>query len=70
MKPSTSKSFALCPNCQRTNHPPEKCCSGPNAANRPKGFKQEYPVDNRNDGPDQGNLTHSGHLSFLKNPLN
>ena len=70
MNPSTSKSFAPCPHCQRTNHPPEKCWSGPNAANRPKQFKQEYPVDNRNDEPDQGNLTHSGPLSFLKNPLN
>ena len=70
MKPSTSKSYAPCPHCQRTNHPPEKCWSGPNAANRPKRFKQEYPVDNQNDGPDQGNLTHSGPLSFLKNPLN
>ena len=70
MKPSTSESFEPCPHCQRTNHPPEKCWSGPNAANRPKRFKQEYPVDNRNDGPDQGNLTHSGPLSFLKNPLN
>ena len=70
MKPSTSKSYAPCPHCQRTNHPPEQCWSGPNAANRPKRFKQEYPVDNRNDGPDQGNLTHSGPLSFLKNPLN
>ena len=70
MKPSTSKSFAPYPHCQRTNHPPEKCWSGPNAANRHKRFKQEYPVDNRNDGPDQGNLTHSGHLSFLKNSLN
>ena len=70
MKPSTSKSSAPCPHCQRTNHPPEKCWSGHNAANRPKRFKQEYPVDNRNDRPDQGNLTHSGPLSFLKNPLN
>ena len=70
MKPSTSKSFAPCPHCQRTNHPPEKCWSGPNATNRRKRFKQEYPVDNRNDGPDRGNLTHSGPLSFLKNPLN
>ena len=24
-KSSTSKSFAPCPHCQRTNHPPEKC---------------------------------------------
>ena len=40
-KPSTSKSYAQCPRCQRTNHPPEKCWSGPNAANRPKRFKQE-----------------------------
>ena len=38
-KPSTSKSFAPCPHCQRTNHPPEKCSSGPNAANRPKRLK-------------------------------
>ena len=69
-KPSISKSYAQCLHCQRTNHPPEKCWSGPNAANRPKRFKHEYPVDNRNDGPDKGNLTHSGPLSFLKNPLN
>ena len=25
MKPSTSKSYAPCPHCQRTNHPPEQC---------------------------------------------
>ena len=70
MKPSKSKFYAPCLHCQRTNHPPEKCWSGPNAANRPKRFKHEYPVDSQNDGPDQGNLTHSGPLSFLKNPLN
>ena len=70
MKHSTSQSYAPCPHCQRTNHPPEQCWSGPNAANRPKRFKQTYPEDNRNDGQDQGNLTHSGPLSFLKNPLN
>ena len=70
IKLSTSKSFAPCPHCQRTNHPPEKCWSGPNAANRPKRFKQEYPADNRNDGQKQGNLTHSGPSSFLKNSLN
>ena len=70
MKPSTSKPIAPCPHCQRTNHPPEKCWSGPNAANRPKRFKQEYPVDNRNDGQDQGNLTHSGPSSILKNYSN
>ena len=70
MKPSTSKSFAPCPHCQRTNHPPEKCWSGPNAANRPKRFKQEYPADNRNDGQEQGNLTYPGPSSILKNSLN
>ena len=69
-KPSTSKSFAPCPQCQQTNHPPEKCWSGPNAANRPKRFKQEYPADTRNDGQEQGNLTHAGTSSILKNPLN
>ena len=37
--PSTLKSFAPCPPCRRTNHPPEKYRSGPNAANRPKRFK-------------------------------
>ena len=68
MKPSTSKSYAPCPHCQRTNHPPERCWSGPNAANRPKRFK--YPEDNRKDGQDQGNLTHSGPSSILKNSLN
>ena len=70
MKPSTSKSYAPCPHCQRTNHPPEQCWSGSNAANRPKRFKQTYPEDNRNDGQDQGNLTHSGPSSILKNSLN
>ena len=70
MKPSTSKSYAPCPHCQRTNHPPEQCWSGPNAANRPKRLKQTYPEDNRNDGQDQGNLTHSGPSSILKNSLN
>ena len=70
MKPSTSKSYAPCPHCQRTIHPPKQCWSGPNAANRPKGLKQTYPEDNRNDGQDQGNLTHSGPSSILRNFLN
>ena len=70
MKPSTSKTYAPCPHCQRTNHPPEQCWNGPNAANRPKRFKQAYPEDNRNDGQNQGNMTHSGPSSILKNPLN
>ena len=73
IKPSTSKScphLKPCPHCQRTNHPPEKCWSGPNAANRPKRFKQEYNSETRNDGQEQGNLTHSGRSSILKNSLN
>ena len=70
MKPSTSKSYAPCPHCQRTNHPPEQCWSGPNTANRPKRFKQTYQEDNRNDGQDQGNLTHPGPSSILKNSIN
>ena len=45
-KPLTSKLIAPCPHCLRTNHPPEKCWSCPNAANIPKRFKQEYPADN------------------------
>ena len=69
IKPSTSKSYAPCPHCQRTNHPPEQCWSGPNAANRPKRFKQ-YPENNRNDGQEQGNLTHSRPSLILKNSLN
>ena len=69
-KPSTSKSFLPCPPCQRTNHPPEKCWSGPNAANRPQRFKQDQPADNRDDGQEQGNLIHPGPLSILRNPLN
>ena len=68
MERSTSKSFAPRPDCERTNHPPEKCWSGPNAANRPKRFKQEYPADNRYDGQDQGNSTHPGPSSLLTNP--
>ena len=70
MKPSTSKSYAPCPHCQRTNHPPEQCWSGPNTANRPKRFKQTYQEDNRNDGQDQANLTHPGPSSILKNSIN
>ena len=69
-KPLTSKSFPSCPHCQRTNHPPEKGWNGSNAANRPKRFKQEYNPENRIDGQEQGNLTHSGPSSILKNPLN
>ena len=69
-KPSTIISFATCPHCQRTNHLPEISWSDPNAANRPKRFKQEYPEHNRNDGQDQCNLTHPGPSSILKNPLN
>ena len=69
-KSSTSKSFAPCPYCQRTNHPPEKYWSGPNAANKPKRFNQEYSAENRNDGQKQGNLTNAGPSSILKNPLN
>ena len=70
IKPSTSKSFPPCPHCQRTNHPPEKCWRGPNAANRPKRFKQEYYPENRNYWQEKENLTHSGHSSILKNSLN
>ena len=69
-KPPTCRSIAPCPHCQRTKHPPEKCWSGPDAANRPKRFKQDYPADNRNDGQEQGNLTHAGTSSLLKNSLN
>ena len=65
----TSKSFASYPRCQRTNHPPAKCCSGPNAGKKFKRFKQEYPADNRNDGQEHGNLSHTGPSSILKNPL-
>ena len=70
IKPSTSKSFPPCPHCQRTNHPPEKCWSGPNAAIKPKRFKQEYHPENQKDGRKQGNLTHSGPSTILKNSLN
>ena len=69
-KPPTSKSFAPCLHCQRTNHPPEKCWSGPSAANRPKHLEKEYPTNNRNDGQEQGKLTHAGPSSILKNSLN
>ena len=69
-KPSTSKSFAPCPHCQRTNHPPEINWSSSNAANKPKRFKQEYPADNRNDGQEQENFTYTGPSSILINSLN
>ena len=69
-KSSTTISFAPCLQWQRTNDPPEKCWSGPNAANRPKRLKQEYPADKPIDGQDQGNLTHSGFSSILENHSN
>ena len=69
-KPLTSESFAHCPHCQRKNHPREKCWSGPNATNRPKQFKQDHLTHNRSDGQEQGNFTHPGLRSILKNPLN
>ena len=40
------------------------------SANRPERFKQGYPTDSRNDGQEQGNLTHEGTLSILGNTLN
>ena len=68
-KPSISESFAPCPLCQRTNHPPENFWTGLNTAIRPKRYKQDHPADNQNDGQDHS-LTHPGLLSVLKNPLN
>ena len=68
-KPSTSKSFAHCSHCPRTNHSPEKSRDGPNATNRPKWFKKDFPAHNQIEGQEQGNLTHPGPLSDLKNPL-
>ena len=67
-KTLTSKSFAPCSYCQRTNHPPQKCWSGPNAPHRPKRFKQDHPADNKING--QGNLNNPALLSILKDPLN
>ena len=67
--PLTSKSFSPCLHRQRTNHPPEKCWCGPNAANKPKRLNQQYSADNRKDGQEQGNLTHAVPSSILKNPL-
>ena len=49
-KHSTFRSFAPCPQCQRLHRTPEKSWSGPNAANRPKQFKQVNPADNRKEG--------------------
>ena len=40
----TSKILAPCPYCRRTSHPPGKCWTGPNAANRLKTFKQNPPT--------------------------
>ena len=60
MNSSTRKSFAPCLHCQRMNHPPERCWSGPNAGNRLKRLKQDHPANNQNDGHEQGNLTNPG----------
>ena len=45
-KPSTSKPFAPCPHCQRTNHPPENRWSDSNGAKRPKRFNQDKLAEN------------------------
>ena len=67
---SISRSFAPCPHCHWTNHPPEKSWSGLYAANTLKRFKKDHPADKQNEGQKQGNLTLSGPISILKNPLN
>ena len=69
-KPWTTRSFAFFPHSQQTNHHPEKCWNGPNATKRPKQFKQDHPAGNRNDGQENGSLTHPGPLSILTNHLN
>ena len=70
MKPSTSKAFAPCLHWQRTSQPPGKCCSGPNAVNRPKRFKQYQPAESTKKGQEQDDLTHSKPISIIENPLN
>ena len=37
IKASTSKSYAPCPHCQRTNHPPEQCWTAPMPLIDPNG---------------------------------
>ena len=69
-KPPTSKPIAHCPQCQRTNHSPEKTWNGPIAANRPKRFKQDPPAEKAQEGQEQESLTHSGAITILKNILN
>ena len=54
----------------RTNRLPEKRWSGPNGANRHKQFLENNSADNRIEGQEQGNLTHSRNTSILKNPFN
>ena len=54
-----------------TNNPSSrKMLEWSQAANRPKRFKQEYPADRQDDGQEQGNLTHPGSSSILKNSIN
>ena len=69
-KPSISKSISPSFHSRRTIHPAEKCWSGPKAAHRTKQFKQVHPADKRKNGQEQGNSTHPGPSSILKNPLN
>ena len=62
----TSKAFALCLHCQRTNHPPGKRWSGSNATNPPKRLIQDQPADKTKEGQEQGNMTHSVPTLILK----
>ena len=63
-KSSTSRTVSPCPHCHGTIYPPEENWSGPNAAKRPKWFKQDHPApaDNQNEGQEEGYLTQPGPL--------
>ena len=36
---STKKEYPECPTCDKTNHPPERCCKGAGAQLKPKNLK-------------------------------
>ena len=66
---SISTAFAPCPHCKRTHHPPVKCWSCPNAANRPERLKQDQQADSSEKGQELGYSPQSGRILILKNPL-
>ena len=70
VKGFTPKTYSSCPHCQKTNHPPEKCQNGTNAANRPPSSERHPPSSDNQENPMEGTSTQKTPPSIFKNPSN